>query len=539
MKKRRTSTPEVPKRRCAIYTRKSTTMGLEQEFNTLDAQREACEAYILSQRHNGWELVPERYDDGGFTGANLERPAFQRLMDDMDAGKVDILVVYKVDRLSRSLLDFAQVMRRFNAADVSFVSVTQNFNTADAMGRLTLNILFSFAQFEREMISERTRDKVAAARRRGKWTGGPVPLGYDVVDKKLIINELEADTIREMFRLYLERCSGLEVMKELNRQGRATKRHISKNGRVRQARAWSKDAVLRTLKNPIYRGMMPYKDESFPGDHEAIISPQDFAQAQAILSGNYTPKRKAAQNPAYILRGLLRCECCGAAYTPGSTRRRGTEYRYYRCVTRDKQGKDACPSKPLPAQAIEDFVCERIRQAVRTGDLNESVADWLLHTAAEHKARFERERKLLPQKIAQLSAEGKGLIRKLDEMESESARTMIEQSLEEVGRHLSAKQARLAEVEKALLELEDAELEARWVADTVIRFDDVWDHLNPANRGRLVQAIIHEVVVNEPKNRVSATLADIAMPELPPLPDDDALDGRPRLRVVREPEVRS
>jgi DNA invertase Pin-like site-specific DNA recombinase len=482
--------------------------------------------------------VPERYDDGGFTGANLERPAFQRLMDDMDAGKVDILVVYKVDRLSRSLLDFAQVMRRFNAADVSFVSVTQNFNTADAMGRLTLNILFSFAQFEREMISERTRDKVAAARRRGKWTGGPVPLGYDVVDKKLIINELEADTIREMFRLYLERCSGLEVMKELNRQGRATKRHISKNGRVRQARAWSKDAVLRTLKNPIYRGMMPYKDESFPGDHEAIISPQDFAQAQAILSGNYTPKRKAAQNPAYILRGLLRCECCGAAYTPGSTRRRGTEYRYYRCVTRDKQGKDACPSKPLPAQAIEDFVCERIRQAVRTGDLNESVADWLLHTAAEHKARFERERKLLPQKIAQLSAEGKGLIRKLDEMESESARTMIEQSLEEVGRHLSAKQARLAEVEKALLELEDAELEARWVADTVIRFDDVWDHLNPTNRGRLVQAIIHEVVVNEPKNRVSATLADIAMPELPPLPDDDALDGRPRLRVVREPEVR-
>ena len=538
MRKRRAITPEAPVRRCAIYTRKSTTIGLEQEFNTLDAQRESCEAYILSQRHNGWELAPERYDDGGFTGANLERPAFQRLMDDMDAGKVDILVVYKVDRLSRSLLDFAQVMRRFNAANVSFVSVTQNFNTADAMGRLTLNILFSFAQFEREMISERTRDKIAASRRRGKWTGGPVPLGYDVVEKKLYVNELEADTIRELFRLYLERCSGLEVMKELNRQGRATKRHVAKNGRVRQARTWSKDAVLRTLKSAIYCGMMPYKGEAYPGEHDAIISAEAFAQAQAILTGNYTPKRKAAQNPNYILRGLLRCECCGAAFTPGSTRRNGKVYRYYRCVTRDKQGKDACPSMPLPAQAIEEFVCDRIRQAVRSGDLNASVADQLLHTSGEHRVRFETERRLLPQKIAQLSAEGRGLIRKLDELESDSARTMVEQSLDEIGTHLSAKQARLAEVERALLEIEDAEMEARWVADTVMAFDDVWDHLTPTNRGRLVQAIIHEVVINEPKNRVSATLADIALPKLPPMPSDEALDGRPKLRVVPEPELR-
>ncbi|MCA9559508.1 MAG: recombinase family protein, partial [Myxococcales bacterium] len=191
------SPPEA--RRCAIYTRKSTSMGLDQEFNSLDAQRECCEQYIAARSHEGWQLVPEHYDDGGFTGANIDRPAFQHLLADVEAGKLDVVVVYKVDRLSRSLLDFAQVMARFNRADVAFVSVTQNFSTADAMGRLTLNMLMSFSEFEREMIAERTRDKIAAARRRGKWTGGPVPLGYDVVDKKLVVNDLEAVVVRELF----------------------------------------------------------------------------------------------------------------------------------------------------------------------------------------------------------------------------------------------------------------------------------------------------------------------------------------------------
>jgi len=327
-------------------------------------------------------------------------------MDDMDNGKIDVLVVYKVDRLSRSLLDFAQVMRRFNAANVSFVSVTQNFNTADAMGRLTLNMLMSFSEFEREMIAERTRDKVAAARRRGKWTGGPVPIGYDVVEKKLIINELEAETVREMYRLYLAKRSALTVMKTLNNQGRATKRHVSNNGRVRQSRA--------------------------------------------ILDGNTGAKRKRARNPDYILRGIIRCECCGAAFTTASTRKNGTEFRYYRCVTRDKQGREACPSKPLPAQAIEDFVTARIREAVRTRDLTGTVADAVLEMASRHRASFERERKLLPAKIAQLAAEGKALVGNLDEVEG-NARRMVEQSLEEKGTCLVGLEARLIEVERYAL----------------------------------------------------------------------------------------
>ena len=201
-------------RRCAVYTRKSTTIGLEQEFNSLDAQREACEQYIASQAHAGWRLVPEHYDDGGFTGANLHRPGFERLMEDVHAGRVDVVVVYKVDRLSRSLLDFARVMEVFERHEVSFVSITQQFNTATSMGRLVLNVLLSFAQFEREMIGERTRDKIAASRRRGRWTGGPVPVGYDVVDKKLVVNELEAVVVGEIFDLYERHRSALKEQRK-------------------------------------------------------------------------------------------------------------------------------------------------------------------------------------------------------------------------------------------------------------------------------------------------------------------------------------
>ena len=217
-------------RRCAIYTRKSTSVGLEQDFNSLDAQREACAAYI--QKQPGWTVVDERYDDGGFTGANIERPAFQRLLTDIDAAKIDVVVVYKVDRLSRSLLDFAKLMERFGRAGASFVSVTQNFSTADAMGRLTLNMLMSFAEFEREMIGERTRDKIAAARRKGKWTGGPVPLGYTVKEKRLVVNEAEAVLVREVFALYLEQRSTLAVARLLNEANRSTKRRVAMNGRI-------------------------------------------------------------------------------------------------------------------------------------------------------------------------------------------------------------------------------------------------------------------------------------------------------------------
>jgi len=315
-RKKNGQSTNIEVRRCAIYTRKSTARGLEQEFNTLDAQHEACAAYV--ERQPGWEIIAERYDDGGFTGANLERPAFQRLEADIEAGKIDIVVVYKVDRLSRSLLDFAKVMDRFNQAGTAFVSVTQNFSTADAMGRLTLNMLMSFAEFEREMIAERTKDKIAAARRKGKWTGGTVPIGYKAIDKKLVVDEVEAPIIREIFDLYEQHRSALCVAKLLNEKGRRTKRHRAKNRRVKESNPWTKDAVLRVLKNPVYAGLMPYGDERHEGEHEGIIDRTRFHHAQMMLTDHEARSLKLGRNPNYILRGVIRCDLCGKAMTPAS-----------------------------------------------------------------------------------------------------------------------------------------------------------------------------------------------------------------------------
>jgi len=497
-------------KRCAIYTRKSTAIGLDQEFNTLDAQREACERYIENQAHLGWRRAADKYDDGGFTGANLERPAFQRLVEDIDAGKIDVLVVYKVDRLSRSLLDFAKVMDRFNKAGTAFVSVTQNFSTADAMGRLTLNMLMSFAEFEREMIAERTRDKIAAARRKGKWTGGPVPLGYDVVDKHLVVNDLEAVMVREIFDLYLKHRSALSVMRILNETGRATKRHLAKNGNVRKARAWSKDAVLRVLKNPVYAGYMPYRDEIHPGEHDALVDQDTYTRVHALLDDHGGARRTTrGRNPEYLLRGLLRCTNCGKTFTPASTRKKGKEYRYYRCVTRDKEGRKACPARPLPADAIESFVIDRIREATADGGLTADVSAELQALFDERRDALKTERRDLPSAIASLSSEGRKLVGTIREVNG-TARRLLEDRIEEVGTELGRCEARLATVERALAELDRTEIEAEWVTSTLADLDDLWDVLTVQNRGRLVQAVVKRVDVDDIHGTVAAELVDLS-----------------------------
>jgi DNA invertase Pin-like site-specific DNA recombinase len=279
--------------RCAIYTRKSTEEGLNQEFNSLDAQREAAEAYILSQRQAGWVTLPEPYDDGGFTGANLERPALQRLLADIEAGKVDAVTVYKVDRLSRSLLDFARLMGVFEKRGVHFISVTQPFNTTASLGRLTLNILLSFAQFERELVVERTRDKMAAARRKGKWVGGIPVLGYDVAagGGRLVINEEEARQVRAIFALYLEHRALLPVLIEIQRRRWTTKRWITQAGRVHAGRALVQKDVVALLSNRIYAGKIHYQGQSYPGEHPAIIEERVFEPVQRLLQENRRPAR--------------------------------------------------------------------------------------------------------------------------------------------------------------------------------------------------------------------------------------------------------
>lgn len=490
-------------RRAAIYTRKSTAHRLDQAFSSLDAQRDACEGYIRNREREGWRAVETRYDDGGFSGASIDRPAFKRLLADVEARRVDVVVVYKVDRLSRSLLDFARVMHRLAEADVGLVSVTQNFSTADPMGRLTLNMLMSFAEFEREMIAERTRDKIAAARRKGRWTGGPVPMGYDSVEQELIVNEVEAAVVRELFTLYEQHRSALEVANALNDRGRVTKRHGSQRGRLRKSRPWTKAAVLRVLQNAVYAGLMPYKDEVFPGHHEAIIDEPTWRRVQAILRVQRRDRKKRYRNPDYLLSGKLCCGACGKAFTPASTGRNGKTYRYYRCVTRDKEGRKACPSKPLPAEAIEGFVVQQIRAATADGALADEVLASVRARVETQRAALEREAAALPKAIAGLSVEGQRLVGRVAEVAA-PAGALLSERLDEVGESLARHQDRLAEVERELMVLDELSVESRWVADMLRDFGAVWDAMTASNRRKLVQALLEEVEVNEPAGTVTA-----------------------------------
>jgi site-specific DNA recombinase len=296
--------------RCAVYTRKSTKEGLEQAFNSLDAQREAAEAYIASQQHEGWTLLPERYDDGGYTGGNMDRPALRRLLADVEAGKVDCVVIYKVDRLSRSLLDFAKMMEVFDRHRVSFVSVTQQFNTATSMGRLVLNVLLSFAKFEREIISERTKDKMAATRRKGKWAGGAPVLGYDMDPRgsRLVVNDDEAVRVRAIFALYLEYESLLPVVQEMQRRGWVNKRWITRDGRQRGGAPFTRTNLHRLLTNVAYAGRVRYQGEVYQGEHPGIVDVDVFGRVQQLLQRNARTGGAPVRNQfGALLKGLLRC----------------------------------------------------------------------------------------------------------------------------------------------------------------------------------------------------------------------------------------
>ena len=358
----------VQRVRCAIYTRKSTDENLDSEFNSLDAQREAGEAYVASQRHEGWVALPAHYDDGGFSGGNLERPALRRLLDDVEADRIDCVVVYKVDRLSRSLLDFARIIGIFERKQVSFVSVTQQFNTTTSMGRLVLNILLSFAQFEREIIAERIRDKVASARRKGKYMGGMPALGYDVdrANRKLVVDPTEAELVQRVFRRFVQIGSTTELAKELNAQGFTTKTWTAKNGNRHVGGPWNKMHVYRILNNPIYIGEVTHREKRYPGEHEAVVPRPLWDKAHVILGNNYRARgvETRTKTPA-LLRGILRCAHCGCAMGPTYTKKRGRFYRYYLCVHASKNGHDSCPTRSLSAGEIEHTVVDQLRAILR------------------------------------------------------------------------------------------------------------------------------------------------------------------------------
>jgi site-specific DNA recombinase len=347
--------------RCAIYTRKSTEEGLQQEFNSLDAQREAAQAYITSQQQEGWTCLPERYDDGGFTGGNMQRPALQRLLNDMATGLIDCIVVHRVDRLSRSLLDFAKMMETFDKHGVAFASVTQQFNSASSMGRLVLNVLLSFAQFEREIIAERTRDKMAATRRKGKWSGGPPILGYDVQGMKLVVNEAEAQRVRAIFALYPEKETLRAVVAELQQRGWRNKRWRTRQGRERGGYPFSKTSLHLLLTNVLYVGKIRYRGELYCGEHPGIVEEELWQQVQDQLR-----QQARSQSPHHgsggLLKGLLHCRGCDRAMTPAHSKKGKRRYRYYVCTGAQKLGWHTCQSPSVAAGSMEEVVLEQLRQ---------------------------------------------------------------------------------------------------------------------------------------------------------------------------------
>ncbi len=394
---------QKPVIRCAIYTRKSTDEGLDQAFNSLDAQHEACAAYIASQRHEGWKLIPDRFDDGGLSGGTLDRPALQRLLAEIDAGRIGMVVVYKIDRLTRSLVDFGRLVERLDAKGCSFVSVTQAFNTATSMGRLTLNVLLSFAQFEREVTAERIRDKIAASKKKGLWMGGALPLGYDrhpdPLRRELIMNPVEAEVVRTLFRLYADLGNLRLVEIEAERRGLRPKTLTSRTGRVRGGASFARGQLHHLLTNPVYIGRIRHKDQSYPGQHPAIIDDALWQEVQdKLIAASARPRgRSATISDPRVLTGKLRDET-GDLLTPTHSLKAGRRFAYYVSNRLIAGGKDPSGWR-LPAEALEttlrQVVVGHLRSAAESHALlaqpEASGASDLVRRAAALADRVERE----------------------------------------------------------------------------------------------------------------------------------------------------
>lgn len=485
---------ETPARiiRCAIYTRKSTEEGLDQEFNSLDAQRESGEAFIASQQHEGWTCLPEHYDDGGFTGGNMDRPGLKRLMADIEAKQIDCVVVYKVDRLSRSLMDFSRMMELFDRKGVSFVSVTQQFNTTHSMGRLTLNILLSFAQFEREIISERTRDKIAATRRKGRWSGGRPILGYDVERDahKLVVNAAEASRVRQIFELYLDRQGLVATIAELERRDWRTKRWTTRKGTVAGGRPFDKANLYGLLKNVIYIGKVRYKKEIHPGQHEAIVDGGVFEKVGALLTQNrWTGGPEGRAKFSGLLRGLVRCVPCASMMVPAHTTRNGqTRYRYYTCLNAQKRGWSGCPSKSIPAGELEHFVIDQVRSIVKDpGLVGETVA---------------QARALSESRIAELGQERLGLERDQAHYHAEMRSMVvgIGQATDRLAARLADLQERIQSAENRTVAIQDETdglrnqmIDEQSLNQTLADFDPVWALLTLQEQARLLHLLIERI----------------------------------------------
>ena len=489
--------------RCAIYTRKSTEEGLQQDFNSLDAQREACEAYITSQKGNGWVCVATRYDDGGYTGANTDRPAFQRLLKDIEADLIDCVIVYKVDRLSRSLLDFLKVVQVFETHEVSFVSVTQHFDTSTSMGRLMLHILLSFAQFERETTAERTRDKMAAARRKGKYMGGKPILGYDLLisesGSKLVVNDDEAARVRAIFELYLQHQSLVPTVTELNKRGWRTKSWQTRKGKTSGGHRFDKCNLFGLLTNMLYIGKIRHHNEIHPGEHAGIVDEQVWQRVQATLQRNGRTGGVLARNKhGALLKGLLRCVPCNCAMSHSFTARGAKRYRYYTCVQAQKRGWHTCPTKSVPAGEIERFVVDQIKSIGKDPAV---LAETL-----------RQARDLSQRGLTQLQAEEQALQRELSRYHAELTTLVTAPSngalagaLANLQDRIHLAEQRATQVREQIVALSREMVVEHEVQAALSVFDPVWETLRPPEQARIIHLLVERVDYDGGNGTVSVT----------------------------------
>ncbi len=493
--------------RCAVYTRVSVDDAPDQAFSSTEAQQEAVRAYVASQRHAGWTALPDVYEDRGFSGGDTRRPAFQRLLRDVEAGEVDRIVVHRIDRLSRSLADFVRIMETLDRHGVGLVSVTQQLDTTSSMGKLTMNLLFSFSEFERSMICERTRDKMRAARRRGQWTGGVPVLGYDIADGggRLVVNEGEAERVRAVFGMYLATRSLSATVAELRRRGWTTKRWTSAAGKTYGGNDFGKSTLQKLLTNVLYVGRIRAGDEVVEAEHEAIVDVETFEAVQACLQGNRVINGSAPRTKrTALLAGLLRCSACDAAMTRTATTKGRRRYKYYTCVRRQKEGAHVCATAPVAAGEIEAFVIDQIRGIGSDPKL-------IAATVASAKAQAKARAKELANDVRLLDAEIKQMRGELNRARGDAD----DDRITEITRRVKTTEHRRRVAQETLTAVRGRAINRTGVSEAMSQFDALWARLTAREKHEALALLVERVEYDGASGEVAITFREEAASLLP------------------------
>jgi len=501
--------------RCAVYTRVSTPDQAEGEFSSLDHQWEAGDSFIAGQASNGWVASTTRYDDAGFSGSNTDRPALDRLLQDVAAGLVDAIVVYRLDRISRSIFDFAKIIHHLNQHGCTFVSITEQFDTSTPQGKLHLNMMLSFSEFERELIANRTRDKVVAARKRGRWTGGIPPLGYDLLPDGggLVVNPEETERVRTIFQLYTQRESMTGVLAELRKRHWRTKSWTTKRGVVREGVPYQKGSLRRLLTNPVYRGQVLCKGEIYDGLHEGIIDDDLWSRVQRLLTANGRSGGNGAKNKhGALLRGILRCANCDSAMTHTFTKKQSRLYRYYTCVHAQKHGFESCPTKSIPATEIERVIVERIQVVGSDQRLVSATVKAAKDQLPQQHRLVQGDISACQRDLERLRAEEKQVFQVIGKGGRAAERATVR--LEEIAQESSSLQDRLATLTRQATSLENQTINPNHLRTALASFTEIWNVLLPQERTRVIHLLIQQVDYNGETGTLGITFHPVGIKAL-------------------------